>query len=137
MIQSWKDGGASEDQAARELERLVQDQAEGAQAVDRLLDQLEALDLASAALDVSDRGWFVEALQDEMARLGDLGALRPSSLAPARLFKVTAPKALARRAWLPTLSTGRCFPVAHTSHSSTSTPQTLRCHDGKRPAIAI
>ncbi len=66
QIQQWKD----EADGARRLEEAAKSNEELRQALDTLLEKLETLRLAGAALDEEDRAWFREALRQELAQLG-------------------------------------------------------------------
>ena len=74
QIQRWKDGADDVDQD--EVTRWVVAHAEDAalrEALDAVLEAVQAIPQAQAGLDTADRRWFDETLRKELAQLGNLG----------------------------------------------------------------
>lgn len=73
QIQRWKDAadGIDEDAIARWVEEGVNDPSLR-EAVDQVIEKLDAIALAQAKLDETARGWFDQQLRVELERLGNL-----------------------------------------------------------------
>jgi formylglycine-generating enzyme required for sulfatase activity len=74
QVQRWKDRADPVDEAevAEWVAERVPTDESLREALDTILEMLEAIPLAGAALDEAGRAWFAEALRQEMDRLGNL-----------------------------------------------------------------
>jgi len=72
QIQSWKDGVQDEQGLAQRLAPLAAENAGVRAALDAVLERLDVLAQAQAGLSEADQAWFAEALQAELARVGNL-----------------------------------------------------------------
>ncbi len=74
QLQRWKDRAQppTETEVADWVSTQVQSQPELRQAIDALLERLQALPQAQTHLPVADRAWFDQTLQTELAQLGNL-----------------------------------------------------------------
>ncbi|MBN1218748.1 MAG: SUMF1/EgtB/PvdO family nonheme iron enzyme [Anaerolineae bacterium] len=74
QIQSWKDRakGPDEDEVARWLAKNATESEALREALDTLLEQMDAITQAQAGLSEADRQWFLTTLHAELAGLGNL-----------------------------------------------------------------
>jgi len=71
QVQRWKDN-ASPDTAAQWAAEQAPANAELREALDQILDKLDAIPQAQRGLSQSEREWFNQALRQELAQLGNL-----------------------------------------------------------------
>ncbi len=71
QLQRWKDR-ADESQVAEWVIEHAPDDADLRDALDDILEKLDAVAQAQAGLSERDRGWFTETLREELAQLGNL-----------------------------------------------------------------